>query len=409
MYNNIIKKALKTISEEKTPGIDNTKTVTKKSGKHNDDYYKEVESKMKDYEKETIEDDDATVKYNATDKQKEYHDQMEIRNGQEMIRYDQEPNEIYKERAAMSLKGDSKMGNKVNTGKWNPETGEGNGNTEAVWGASDDKFGEKLINTAKASQKKRDDATSTIKQFGDDIEIEAEGKKNRGSKRKTAFEGVEINKKIIKEGLSEKGLDRVRNLVREKGFRGTAIKLVDVNLNKIIGMGASDLPDTTTYASGLDEISTLLESGEYDSAWEEAKETAKMMLEDEGYPGMFENKETIKESKKIGMKRLRFENEFGGVDKAMKLIPEGYKKNEKEFVMTDGNETYHVRWEGSLTEGEAVILRAENQNLINEDMARMKSLWSFDSKNTLGTLKPKDRMNENKEFNKIMGKSKELL
>lgn len=312
MYNKIIKQALRdVISEEKTPGIDNTKSVTKQSGDSNKEYYKDVESKMDGYDKDVREDEDETVKFNADDKQKEYHDEMEIRNGQEMIRYDQEPSKRYKERAEMALRGDSTMGNKTHTGKWNPETGEGNGNTEPVWGASDKDFGNKLINTAKASQKKRNDATPAMTQFGDDIEMNKSQKGTKGANSKYAFEGEEKNKQVVKENTR--------------------------------------------------------------------------------------------------MKRLRFDNEFGGADKAMKLIPEHFKVDDKEFEMTDGNETYRVRWEGSVTEGTSVILKAENKKMVNEDIEKMKKLWDFKSKDTLGTLKAKDRMNENEEFGKIMGKSKNLL
>ena len=317
MNNKIIKEALKKlVSEEKTPGISNTKKVQDESGKFNKAAQKEMGSKMKEYDKGAKKselDEKQMNKVNADDDQKKYHDEMEIRNGQEMIKYDQEPSKRYKERAEMALKGHATMGNAVKTGKWNPETGEGNGNTEAVWGASDDKFGEKLINTAKAAQKKRDEATPALTQFGDDIEANTKTTKTKGAARKYAFEG-EQNKEAQ-----------------------------PINENK------------------------------------------------------------------PAMKRLRFKNEFGGPEKAVKLIPEHYKVDEKEFEMTDGNETYRVRWEGTLTEGEAVILSAKNQKLINEDMEKMKKLWGFKSQDTLGKLKPEQRANENKEFTNIWGKTKDLL
>jgi hypothetical protein len=316
MNNKLIKEALKKlVSEEKTPGITNTKKVQDESGKFNKEAQKEVGKKMKDYDKGAKEDelDEKVVnKVNATDDQKEYHDQMEIRNGQEMIKYDQEPSKRFKERAEMALKGDSTMGNEVKTGKWNPETGEGNGNTEPVWGASDAKFGEKLINTANAADKKRNDATGEMKLFGDDAEYPTGGKTTKRASKKTAFQEGEENKK-----------------------------------------------------------------------------------------------EVIKEN--TGMKRLRFKNEFGGPEKAVKLIPEHYKVDSKEFEMTDGNETYRVRWEGNLNEGEAVILSAKNQKMINEDIEKMKKLWGFQSKDTLGKLKPEQRANENKEFKNVWDKTKNLL
>lgn len=401
MYNKIIKKALNDmISEDKVPGITTTKKVSDENGKFNKANQKEVAAKMKEYDKGSKPDEldkDVVNKVNATDDQKKYHDQMEIRNGQEMLKYDHEPSKRFKERAEMALKGDKLMGNKVHTGKWNPETGEGNGNTESTWGGSDDNFGEKLVNTAKAAHKQRNDATGTIKQFGDDIEVIEDGGKSRGASRKSAFESVHNKKNVINES-SELGA----------GYTHFAI---DKATNKIVDgwdYGDTDKEDIK------DWVKMDLQDNFPDRKPSEFKVVTRGFLartmdptDTNNWYKITENKEVVKEDTK--MKRLRFKNEFGGADKALKLIPENYKVNEKQFEMTDGNETYMVRWEGSLTEGEAVILKAENQKMINEDMDKMKKLWNFNSKDTLGTLKPKDRMYENKEFSNVMNKSKDLL
>jgi hypothetical protein len=192
--------------------------------------------------------------------------------------------------------------------KWNPETGEGNGNTEPVWGASDEKFGEKLIDQTKKSKELKDKSTQAMVQFGDDIEL-TDGK-TRGQSRKVAVENKE------------------------------------------------------------------------------------------------NNKETIKEEK---MKRLKFKKPFNGMQKAISLIPEHYKVDDKEFEMTDGNETYRVKWEGSLTEGEAIVLSSENKAFIKEDMEKIQHLFNYNSEETLGTLKGNERIDENAEFANVWGKTKELL
>jgi len=291
------------VNEAAVPGIDTTDKVTKQSKKHNDEYQKEVKSKMKDLEKDTIkgeEDDNTDVKFTADDHQKEYHDEMETMNGQEMIDYSQEPSERFKERAEMSLKGDSKMGNEVKTGEWNPETGEGNGNTESTWGASDDKFGEKLVDRIKSSNKKRNDATQSITQFGDDIEM--------GSPAKIS--------------------------------------------NRKLG---------------------------------------------------------IKENENKAMKRLKFKTPFNGEKTAIKVIPEQYKKDDLVFEMTDGNETYKIRWEGTITEGEAVVLSSENASIIAENKAKAMKLMNFNSNDTLGRMRSTERLAENTKFRDMMSKAKNLL
>jgi hypothetical protein len=295
-----IKQMLRQLSEEKVPGLDVTEKVNKESKKHNDEYQKEVEKKMTDYEKDTIKngkDDKVDVKVNATDKQKEIHDEVETLNGMEMVEYDQEPSDEFKERAEMGLKGDSKMGNATTTGKHNPETGEGNGNTEPVWGGSKADFGDDLVDRVKSSKKKRDDAKMNLTQFGDDIEP----KKGKAESKKGA----------------------------------------------------------------------------------------------------------IKES--AGVKRLRFKKPFNGVDKALKLIPEHVMKDDYVFEMTDGNERYKIRWEGNVNEGQAVVLESENAQVIKESTDKVMKLMNYDSKKSLGNLKAKDRLNEDKIFKDIFNKAKNGL
>ena len=110
-----------------------------------------------------------------------------------------------------------------------------------------------------------------------------------------------------------------------------------------------------------------------------------------------------------GMKRLVFKKEFKGVENALKLIPESYKIDNKTFQMTDGNENYEIRWEGNINEGKAIVIKASDKNLMNEDMNKMKHLMSFKSQDTLGTLKGNDRINEDESFNNIWNKTKDLL
>ncbi len=113
----------------------------------------------------------------------------------------------------------------------------------------------------------------------------------------------------------------------------------------------------------------------------------------------------IKES----MKRLKFKKEFNGVGNALKLIPETYRVDNKVFEMTDGNESYKIRWEGSLTEGKAVVLTAASDKMINEDIQRMKQLFNYKSSETLGTVKGQARIDENKAFTDVWNKTKALM
>ena len=64
------------------------------------------------------------------------------------------------------------------------------------------------------------------------------------------------------------------------------------------------------------------------------------------------------------MKRLNFKNEFTSVEEVKELIPENYKVDDHTFLMTDGNQTYKMRWDESLNE--ATVLNFKSTSLINE-------------------------------------------
>jgi hypothetical protein len=115
------------------------------------------------------------------------------------------------------------------------------------------------------------------------------------------------------------------------------------------------------------------------------------------------------DNKENKMKRLVFKNPFNGLDNALNLIPETYKIDDKVFEITDGNESYKVRWEGTLTEGRAIVLMGSSKEQVNEDISKIKHLMGYSSEKTLGTLKGNQRLDENKRFSDIWGKTKSLL
>ena len=125
--------------------------------------------------------------------------------------------------------------------------------------------------------------------------------------------------------------------------------------------------------------------------------------------GNFAMNENNNMDKKDKMKRLVFKKPFNGLNNALDLIPESYRVDDKEFEMTDGNESYKVRWEGTLTEGRAIVLMGSSKEQVNEDIAKIKHLMGYSSEKTLGTLKGNQRLDENKRFSDIWGKTKSLL
>lgn len=91
------------------------------------------------------------------------------------------------------------------------------------------------------------------------------------------------------------------------------------------------------------------------------------------------------------MKRLKFKNPFNGFGNALKLIPENYRVEGKEFEMTDGKETYRIKWENN----KGRVLSASDGKLVKEDINRLKQLMGYKSSDTLGLLEGKDRVKEN--------------
>jgi hypothetical protein len=113
------------------------------------------------------------------------------------------------------------------------------------------------------------------------------------------------------------------------------------------------------------------------------------------------------ESKNNKMKRLNFKNEFTSEEQMKELIPENYKQDDHVFLMSDGNQTFKVRWDKSLNEG--TILNYKNQNFINENVEKMKKLFNYKYSDSMG--KTNNYGEETKSFKTIMEnvKGKELL
>ena len=112
MDKNIIKKHLseKFLSEVTTPGISLNNKIRKDNAKINKDGVSSEAKDSLDYNKSLKQDKDTSkmapnkFNYDQTE-EKTYHDEMEIMNGQEMIQYEGEPDELYKERAKEATKG----------------------------------------------------------------------------------------------------------------------------------------------------------------------------------------------------------------------------------------------------------------------------------------------------------------
>ena len=107
------------------------------------------------------------------------------------------------------------------------------------------------------------------------------------------------------------------------------------------------------------------------------------------------------------MKRVKFKKEFKNINEALTNVPNVLREDKNIFEMTDGNKTYKVRWEGTLTEGKAVALLAKDEKLVSEDMSHMMHLMGYKAEDTLGTSKV-DRIDENVKFIELLSNGKKV-
>jgi len=425
------------------PGVKVTAKVNKETATSNKAGIKAIEKDMKEYEKPLKADANAKEmapnKFNFKDKEEEtYHDEMENMNGMEMLQYDRTPDERFKERALEAIEGSSKMGN-------NPEWANV---VEKGWGG-DKEFGKNLAKKIKDSGKKRSAETPTFYMHGRDNSVDI---KDTGH-RPYALESITNKKRIVRENFMEGGeYDVTVKSMDSNNF--TAVVYTEqmspdedgyVVKGNYYADSESHEPESLYHPGnqgGLlyvqadithgyktingqkapltDEEIQMLNSDKRliqildDNLYNEHERKSKDWGPEPDFD-LDENKKTNKpligenKNKKQPMKRLKFKKEFKGVANALRMIPESYRVDSKVFEMTDGNESYKIRWEGSLNEGAAVVLTASDKKMVNEDMQKMKHLFNYKSEDTLGLVKGKNRVDENATFADIYAKTKKLL
>jgi hypothetical protein len=119
------------------------------------------------------------------------------------------------------------------------------------------------------------------------------------------------------------------------------------------------------------------------------------------------------------VKRLTFKKPFNGLENAISLIPESYKNDSNEFEITDGNESYRVRYVGNLSEGivpwfalsgkvigDIEVISHTNKKVVNEGMDKIKHLFD-----TLGSKKviERNKLNETDILKSMVSKSRSIV
>lgn len=116
-------------------------------------------------------------------------------------------------------------------------------------------------------------------------------------------------------------------------------------------------------------------------------------------------KESVK-NKKTMMKLTYKTTKFKDDKHAMSLIPERYKVDGKVFEMTDGDQSYRIRWEGTVRKGTGAILMESNQSSIKNEKNLVEHLYNYNSADSHQKI---DVIEENQMLRELMGKTRELL
>ena len=171
-----------------------------------------------------------------------------------------------------------------------------------------------------------------------------------------------------------------------------------------------DLNDTSEYDKEFGTKDGFGEGDKEDDIYGMLKSNSEKYKEHKYKPDEYQDTPKVrvtKESKSNKMKRLNFKNEFTSVEEVKELIPENYKVDEHTFLMSDGNQTYKMRWDKSLNE--ATVLNFRNEKSINENVDKMKKLYDFQYGDV--NTKTNDYTKETKVFQTLMEtvKGKDLL
>ncbi len=202
-----------------------------------------------------------------------------------------------------------------------------------------------------------------------------------------------------------------------------AYEIEDLGAGKMLGL-KYDNEDTEVFKSFSERMDKLNDTSEYDKEFGTHDGFGETDEEDETYETLKDNsKKYIKhkygkpeeyhltpkvrvtnESKTKKMKRLNFKNEFESEYDMKVLIPESYKTDGNVFLMTDGNQTYKVRWDDSINEG--TVISHKNKSMINEDMDKMKKLFNYSYEDSMG--KTNNYGEETNNFKRLYESSKNM-
>lgn len=149
----------------------------------------------------------------------------------------------------------------------------------------------------------------------------------------------------------------------KEGNRKAAIKIIDSILRQQLGLSSSDLPDTATFANGVDGVEGALNNGDFKGALKIGFETAKDMVAEEGGEGLMEGfqKQTsgdlkIYKDRESGQDVYWMDNKDSGgkilikPESVQKYINRGYRLIDMTVNEGDEADAVNDMWYGNETE-----------------------------------------------------------
>lgn len=205
-----------------------------------------------------------------------------------------------------------------------------------------------------------------------------------------------------------------RNLPKkEDGNKTTLDNLIDGDISKEtedrLKSQASGYTSTLEKKNGIEKIGEFSDKtyNQFKQAGKEISkniETAKSsgLTASKAPKGTFKKNDLYGESKKISV--LNFKNTtFLNESQMISRIPDEYKFEGNRFKVKDSDSNeFIVEWK----EGEASILSYENKKKLNESIAKFQKLSAYSSKTQFKNSTSQSRLNESKEFGKILDKAR---
>ena len=130
-----------------------------------------------------------------------------------------------------------------------------------------------------------------------------------------------------------------------------------------------------------------------------------------------EDKDKYKSHTALGenrnMKRLHFKNtKFLSESHMLSKVPDCYKTDGNVFMMRDMTGTDYIvecKVDSEYDYTKLNVLGKRNKSEINEELKKIKSLYNYNSKDTLGGLTPKNRVDEGSNMSELLNKAKEVI